>query len=55
LKLEWVFGIPEIVSKGCYGSASQKYGLEVIDRINEESIVYRSPILYGAIDDALIP
>lgn len=55
LKLEWVFGIPEVVSKGQYNSTAQRYGLEVIDRINEEAIVYRSPILYGAVDDALIP
>jgi len=54
-KLEWVFGVPEVVSKGVYGGNNQKYGLEVVDRINEESIVYRSPILYGAVDDALIP
>lgn len=54
-KLEWVFGVPEVVSKGVYGGNTQKYGLEVVDRINEESIVYRSPILYGAVDDALIP
>ena len=55
LKLEWVFDVPEVVSKGTYNSTAQRYGLEVIDRINEEAIVYRSPILYGAVDDALIP
>lgn len=53
-KLEWVFGIPEVVSRKGYGDARCKYGLELVDRINEEAIKFTSPILSGAADEALI-
>jgi len=53
-KLEWVFGIPEVVSRKVYGDSKCKYGLELIDRINEESTKFSSPILFGAADEALI-
>ena len=36
LKLEWVFGVPEIISRRLYGEDRSKYGLELIDRIDEE-------------------
>ena len=53
-KLEWVFGIPEVMSRKMYGESRCKYGLELIDRMNEESMTFTSPILYGTADEALI-
>jgi len=53
-KLEWVFGVPEVVSRKGYSDSRYKYGLELVDRINDESMSYSSPILYGASDEALI-
>lgn len=53
-KLEWVFGVPEVVSRKVYGESRHKYGLELVDRINEESMTFSSPVLYGASDEALI-
>jgi hypothetical protein len=53
-KLEWVFGVPAVVSRKGYSDTRHKYGLELVDRINDESMTYTSPILYGASDEALI-
>jgi len=54
-KLEWVFGIPEVVSRKSYGGDRSKYGVELVDRINEEATKFCSPILLGAAgDEALI-
>jgi hypothetical protein len=53
-KLEWIFGVPEVVSRKIYGDPRSKYGLELVDRINEESMTFKSPILYGSADEALI-
>ena len=49
--MEWVFGIPEVVSKKVPGDSRCKYGLELVDRINEESIKFSSPILPGAAEE----
>lgn len=53
-KLEWIFGIPEVVSRPVYGDPKRKYGLELVDKINEDSMKFASPILFGAADEALI-
>ena len=54
-KLEWIFGIPEVCSRKMYGAARCKYGVELVDRINEESVKFSSPILFAAAgDDALL-
>ena len=37
-----------------YGETKSKYGLELVDRINEESVTFGSPVLFGAADEALI-
>jgi len=49
-----VFGNPEVVSRKGYSDTRYKYGLELVDRINDESMNYTSPILYTASDEALI-
>jgi hypothetical protein len=55
LKLEWIFGVPEVVSRKVYGASRSKWGLELVDRVNEEAIKFVSPILAGgACDEALI-
>lgn len=54
-KLEWIFGIPEVVSRKVYGASRCKYGVELVDRINEEAVKFVSPVLLGAAgDEALI-
>jgi hypothetical protein len=53
-KLEWVFGIPEVVYRKVYGETKCKFGVELVDKINEESVNFLSPILYGSSDEALI-
>lgn len=46
-RLEWIFGVPEVVSRKVYGAARCKYGVELVDRINEEAVKFVSPILAG--------
>lgn len=54
-KLEWVFGVPEVVSRKIYGASRCKYGIELVDRVNEEATKYASPVLFGAAgDEALL-
>ena len=50
-----MFGVPEVISRKIYGADRCKYGLELVDRVNEEAIKFTSPILAGgAGDEALI-
>jgi hypothetical protein len=54
-RLEWIFGVPEVVSRKAYGASRCKYGVELVDRINDDSTKFVSPILLGAAgDEALI-
>ena len=46
-KLEWVLGLSEIVSRKGYREEKYKYGLELIDKINDEANVFVSPIVSG--------
>ena len=43
-RLEWIFGISQIVARKGYQQERHKYGLEFVDRIGEESYTYVSPI-----------
>ncbi len=43
-KLEWIFGISQIVARKGYQQERHKYGLEFVDKIGEESYTYVSPI-----------
>ena len=44
-RLEWVFGVSQIVQRKGYQQDRHKYGLEFADRIGEEVYTYVSPIL----------
>lgn len=37
-RLEWIMGIPQVVSKSNYRTKQQQYGLEMIDLISDEYI-----------------
>lgn len=52
-KLEWVFGFSQIVHKKTYREDKYKYGVELIDRINEEANNYMSPLIAGPNEDSL--
>jgi hypothetical protein len=53
-KLEWVFGFNQIIAKKGYREEKFKYGLEFVDKINEEANTYICPLLNGPVDDALL-
>mmetsp|Transcript_18286 Transcript_18286/g.31275 ORF Transcript_18286/g.31275 Transcript_18286/m.31275 type:complete len:924 (+) Transcript_18286:1615-4386(+) len=54
LKLEWIFGLPELTSRKMYNETKYKYGVELIDRINEEVVSFMSPLIQGSNDEALL-
>ena len=47
-KLEWVFGLSQVLQRKNYREEKYKYGLEFVDRINEEAYIYVSPIAGGS-------
>ena len=47
-RLEWIFGIPELVNRKAYGASRSKFGVELVDRINDDSTKFHSPVLIGA-------
>jgi len=51
-RLEWVFGVGQIVWKKNYGGGFQ-YGVERIERINDEAYTYNSSLVSNAMDDAM--
>ncbi len=52
-KLEWVFGFSQIINRKMYREEKYKYGLELVDRINEEAYTYVSPITNAPAEDSL--
>ena len=48
-KLEWVLGFSQVLTRKGYREERYKYGLEMVDKINDESNVYVSPIISGAL------
>ena len=54
MKLEWVLGISEILSRKGFREERFKYGYEMIDKIGDEACSYVSPIATGPVDDALL-
>jgi hypothetical protein len=53
-KLEWIFGVPALIRGRCYGEQRPKYGLEYVDKINDDCIQFNSPVLGAAADEALV-
>lgn len=54
MKLEWVFGVSEILSRKGFREERFKYGLEMVDKIGDDACSYISPIASGPVDDALL-
>jgi hypothetical protein len=52
-KLEWVFGFTQLVHKKTYREDKYKYGLEFVDRINEDAYTYMSPLIAGPNEESL--
>ena len=53
-KLEWVFGFNQIISRKGYKEEKHKYGLEFVDKINEDANTYISPLLSGPMEEPLL-
>lgn len=54
MKLEWVFGFPQILNRKGYKEEKYKYGLEFVDKMGDECTIYASPLVTGPVDDALL-
>lgn len=53
-KLEWIFGFSQIIAKKGYREEKFKYGLEHVDKINEEANTYISPLMNGPAEESLL-
>ena len=53
-KLEWGLGFSQIIARKGYREERYKYGLELVDKINDEANTYVSPLISGPIEDALL-
>lgn len=53
LKLEWIFGFCQINQRKTYREERYKYGLELVDRINEEANTYITPLASGSSEESL--
>jgi hypothetical protein len=54
LKLEWIFGLPDLLQKKNFNDTHFKFGAEFITKISEEIITFGSPLLQGSQDEALL-
>lgn len=54
LRLEWIFGVPDLIVRKVYGEQKERYGSELIDRVNEEHMNYTTPILPLSSSNALL-
>lgn len=52
-RLEWVFGFAQVNQRKTYREDKYKYGLELIDRINEDATTYMTPLLVGPNEESL--
>lgn len=46
--------MPALIRGRCYGEQPPKYGLEYVDKINDECLQFNSPVLFAAADEALV-
>lgn len=53
-RMQWVFGIGQVVTKTQYRTNKNEYGLELVSNINEESVNYITPLNPSFSDDALL-
>jgi hypothetical protein len=52
--MEWVFGFAQIVTRKEYREINNKFGTEIINKINDESYTYVSPIINSHSEEALL-
>lgn len=54
-RLEWIFGISQLVSKSRFRSNNKyEYGLELVERINDDAYTYVSTLMTTTTEDALM-
>jgi hypothetical protein len=55
LRMEWVFGVPDHRSQKPQSSMDRpQYGIEMVQTINEEHMIYECPILYPKPQECLV-
>lgn len=52
-RLEWIFGVPQIVSKKQYRTNKFEFGAELVERINDEAYTYNTSLMTTSMDDGL--
>jgi len=54
-RIEWTFGVPQLNHKKQFRLNNYQYGLELVDKINDDAYTYETSILKGSTsEDALL-
>ena len=53
-RLEWSLGVPQIVNKKQFRKNTYQYGLELVDKINDEAHTFNTSLNTGTSEDALL-
>ena len=53
-RMEWVFGFAQIITRKEYREPNYKFGIEVINKVNDEVFTYLSPIINSHSEEALL-
>lgn len=51
--MEWIFGLPQIISKPSYRTKQMQYGIEHVDLITDDYYTYKCANMKGVIDGYL--
>lgn len=53
-RLEWCLGVPQIISKKQFRKSTYQYGLELVDKINDEAYNFNTCLTTGTNEEALL-
>lgn len=53
-RLEWCLGVPQIISKKQFRKSTYQYGLELVDKINDEAYNFNTSLTTGTNEEALL-
>jgi hypothetical protein len=54
IKMEWIFGFAHIITRKEYREVNYKFGLEIVNKVNDEAYNYLSPIINSHSEEALL-
>ena len=53
-KLEWILGVPQIKNRKSWNTEKYQFGVEMVERINDEAYTYMSNLVTNTSDEAFL-